>query len=139
MFESKLPNLGVSIFSQMSGLANEFSAINLSQGFPEFDAPDLLKTQLNYYVQHIKRGLTLEGITGQSLPTPFYQTALTSEYGLTTAESSLVMALLQQESLVQAATSLGRSYNTSKTQLASIFKKTQTHSQMGLMKRLLAK
>lgn len=51
MFESKLPNLGVSIFSQMSGLANEFSAINLSQGFPEFDAPDLLKTQLNYYVQ----------------------------------------------------------------------------------------
>nr|WP_248298598.1 methionine aminotransferase [Pseudoalteromonas arctica] len=35
----------------MSGLASEFSAINLSQGFPEFDAPDLLKTQLNYYVQ----------------------------------------------------------------------------------------
>ena len=51
MFESKLPNLGVSIFSQMSGLANQFSAINLSQGFPEFDAPELLKTQLNYYVQ----------------------------------------------------------------------------------------
>lgn len=51
MFESKLPNLGVSIFSQMSGLANQFSAINLSQGFPEFDAPALLKTQLNYYVQ----------------------------------------------------------------------------------------
>ena len=35
----------------MSGLANQFSAINLSQGFPEFDAPELLKTQLNYYVQ----------------------------------------------------------------------------------------
>nr|WP_247655350.1 methionine aminotransferase [Pseudoalteromonas sp. MMG007] len=35
----------------MSGLANHFSAINLSQGFPEFDAPALLKTQLNYYVQ----------------------------------------------------------------------------------------
>jgi len=51
VFESKLPNLGVSIFSQMSGLANQFSAINLSQGFPEFDAPVLLKTQLNYYVQ----------------------------------------------------------------------------------------
>jgi len=51
VFESKLPNLGVSIFSQMSGLANQFSAINLSQGFPEFDAPALLKTQLNYYVQ----------------------------------------------------------------------------------------
>jgi methionine aminotransferase len=32
-------------------LANDFSAINLSQGFPEFDAPMLLKTQLNSYVQ----------------------------------------------------------------------------------------
>ena len=50
MFESKLPNLGTSIFSQMSALANQFSAINLSQGFPEFDAPELLKKQLNHYV-----------------------------------------------------------------------------------------
>ncbi len=51
MFESKLPNLAVSIFSQMSALAQQYSAINLSQGFPEFDAPALLKKQLNYYVQ----------------------------------------------------------------------------------------
>jgi methionine aminotransferase len=50
VFESKLPNLGTSIFSQMSALANQFSAINLSQGFPEFDAPELLKKQLNHYV-----------------------------------------------------------------------------------------
>jgi len=50
VFESKLPNLGTSIFSQMSALANQFSAINLSQGFPEFDTPELLKKQLNYYV-----------------------------------------------------------------------------------------
>ncbi|WP_338365043.1 methionine aminotransferase [uncultured Pseudoalteromonas sp.] len=51
MFESKLPNLSVSIFSQMSSLASQHSAINLSQGFPEFDAPELLKNQLNFYVQ----------------------------------------------------------------------------------------
>ncbi|WP_348708984.1 methionine aminotransferase [uncultured Pseudoalteromonas sp.] len=50
MFESKLPNLGTSIFSQMTALANQYQAINLSQGFPEFDAPDLLKKQLNHYV-----------------------------------------------------------------------------------------
>ncbi|NMM40658.1 methionine aminotransferase [Pseudoalteromonas arctica] len=50
MFESKLPNLGTSIFSQMTALANQFEAINLSQGFPEFDAPELLKKQLNHYV-----------------------------------------------------------------------------------------
>lgn len=50
MFESKLPNLGTSIFSQMTALANQHQALNLSQGFPEFDAPDLLKKQLNHYV-----------------------------------------------------------------------------------------
>ena len=50
MFESKLPNLGTSIFSQMTALANQYQAINLSQGFPEFDAPELLKKQLNHYV-----------------------------------------------------------------------------------------
>lgn len=50
MFESKLPNLGTSIFSQMTMLANQFQAINLSQGFPEFEVPELLKKQLNHYV-----------------------------------------------------------------------------------------
>ncbi|MDN3488573.1 MULTISPECIES: methionine aminotransferase [unclassified Pseudoalteromonas] len=61
MFESKLPNLGTSIFSQMTALANQFEAINLSQGFPEFDAPELLKKQLNHYV--------LEGVNQYS-PSP---------------------------------------------------------------------
>lgn len=94
---------------------------------------------MNIYLSHIKRSLALEGITGQTLPSHFYQSALISQYGLSTAESSLAMALIKEESLVQASNRLGRSYNTSKTQLASIFKKTQTHSQMALMKRLLAK
>ncbi|NOU51192.1 aminotransferase class I/II-fold pyridoxal phosphate-dependent enzyme [Pseudoalteromonas sp. JBTF-M23] len=47
--ESKLPHVGTSIFSQMTGLANQYQAINLSQGFPEFDAPDFLKTRLAQY------------------------------------------------------------------------------------------
>lgn len=34
---SKLPNTGVTIFSVMSALAKEHGAINLSQGFPDFD------------------------------------------------------------------------------------------------------
>lgn len=38
-FGSKLPNLGDSIFSVMSQLANEQGALNLSQGFPEFHPP----------------------------------------------------------------------------------------------------
>lgn len=34
---SKLPNVGTTIFTVMSALANEHKAINLSQGFPDFD------------------------------------------------------------------------------------------------------
>ena len=33
---SKLPDVGTTIFSVMSALANEQKAINLSQGFPDF-------------------------------------------------------------------------------------------------------
>lgn len=33
---SKLPDVGTTIFTRMSALANEFGAINLSQGFPDF-------------------------------------------------------------------------------------------------------
>jgi len=42
--QSKLPSTGVSIFSVMSRLAEEHGAINLSQGFPDFDcAPELVE------------------------------------------------------------------------------------------------
>ena len=37
---SKLPNQGLSIFTVMSALAAKHNAINLSQGFPEFNPPD---------------------------------------------------------------------------------------------------
>ena len=36
-FDSKLPNTGMSIFSQMTEWAQQCNAINLSQGFPDFD------------------------------------------------------------------------------------------------------
>ncbi|MFK7906373.1 MAG: aminotransferase class I/II-fold pyridoxal phosphate-dependent enzyme, partial [Chitinophagales bacterium] len=39
---SKLPRTGSSIFSVMSALAHEHNAINLSQGFPNFDMPSEL-------------------------------------------------------------------------------------------------
>ena len=39
--ESKLPRVGTTIFTVMSRLAAEHGAINLSQGFPDFDcAPE---------------------------------------------------------------------------------------------------
>jgi methionine aminotransferase len=47
--QSKLPSTGVSIFSVMTRLANEHGAINLSQGFPDFDcAPELVETVARY-------------------------------------------------------------------------------------------
>ena len=39
---SKLPKAGTTIFSVMSGLANEVGAINLSQGFPGFPVSEKL-------------------------------------------------------------------------------------------------
>lgn len=39
---SKLPNVGTTIFSVMSGLANKHNAINLSQGFPNFKSDEKL-------------------------------------------------------------------------------------------------
>ncbi|HAK77781.1 MAG TPA: methionine aminotransferase [Runella sp.] len=39
---SKLPNVGTTIFTVMSALAAEHKAINLSQGFPDFDMPEEL-------------------------------------------------------------------------------------------------
>lgn len=36
---SRLPTVGTTIFAVMSALAQECGAINLSQGFPDFDAP----------------------------------------------------------------------------------------------------
>lgn len=40
---SKLPNVGTTIFSVMSSLAARYGAVNLSQGFPDFDCDEVLK------------------------------------------------------------------------------------------------
>ena len=50
LITSKLPNIHTSIFSVMSALANEHNAINLSQGFPNFDCDDQLKKLVNKYI-----------------------------------------------------------------------------------------
>ena len=49
MIKSKLPNVSTTIFSVMSQLANEHQAINLAQGFPDFNADSELISRLNYY------------------------------------------------------------------------------------------
>lgn len=48
---SKLPNMGTSIFATMSKLAIEENAINLSQGFPDFDISNPLIDLVNKYMK----------------------------------------------------------------------------------------
>ena len=50
---SRLPEVGTTIFSVMSALASEHGALNLSQGFPDFDAPAELLALLD---QHARAG-----------------------------------------------------------------------------------
>ncbi|QCR36986.1 pyridoxal phosphate-dependent aminotransferase [Nissabacter sp. SGAir0207] len=48
--QSKLPALGTTIFTQMSALAQQHQAINLSQGFPDYDGPAYLQERLAWHV-----------------------------------------------------------------------------------------
>jgi methionine aminotransferase len=50
MIESKLPRVGTTIFTRMSALATACSAINLSQGFPDFGAPPALLEAMSKHV-----------------------------------------------------------------------------------------
>lgn len=47
--ESKLPDVGTTIFTVMSALAQAHGAINLSQGFPDFDGPKPLLDRVQHY------------------------------------------------------------------------------------------
>ena len=49
--KSKLPKVGTTIFSVMSALATKQKAINLSQGFPDFDASEELIGLVNDYMK----------------------------------------------------------------------------------------
>lgn len=50
MIESKLPNVGTTIFTRMSQLAAETGALNLSQGFPDFDGPAALREAVGRHI-----------------------------------------------------------------------------------------
>lgn len=48
---SKLPEVGTSIFAVMSKMANDYGAINLSQGFPDFNCSDQLIELVNHFMK----------------------------------------------------------------------------------------
>ena len=49
--QSKLPNVGTTIFTVMSGLANEHKAINLGQGFPDYPMNEELMNKVTEVMQ----------------------------------------------------------------------------------------
>lgn len=51
VLRSKLPKQGATIFSVMSGLAQQHAAINLSQGFPDFSIPSKLVERTHHYMR----------------------------------------------------------------------------------------
>lgn len=49
--QSKLPNVGTTIFTVMSALATEHKAVNLGQGFPDYPMPEELSELVNKAMQ----------------------------------------------------------------------------------------
>ncbi len=49
---SKFPGVGTTIFTVMSKMASDYGAINLSQGFPDFDGAPELMERLSWHISH---------------------------------------------------------------------------------------
>lgn len=61
--KSKLPDIGVTIFTRMTALANESNAINLSQGFPDFDVdPELTRLVYKYMQNGFNQYAPMHGV-----------------------------------------------------------------------------
>jgi methionine aminotransferase len=52
--QSKLPDVGTTIFTVMSKMAQDHGAINLSQGFPDFEPDQRLLDRVTHYLSHGK-------------------------------------------------------------------------------------
>ncbi|RZK41693.1 MAG: aminotransferase class I/II-fold pyridoxal phosphate-dependent enzyme [Pedobacter sp.] len=89
ILNSKLPTVGVNIFSVMSKLAQDYNAINLSQGFPDYQAPsklidcvsDALKNGHNQYAPMIGHPLLREIIADKT--NAYYQAEYDAEREIT--------------------------------------------------------
>jgi len=60
---SKLPRIGTTIFTTMSKLAADHNAINLSQGFPDFDIDPVLRDiVVRYYSKQLNQYAPMQGV-----------------------------------------------------------------------------
>ncbi|WP_300460560.1 methionine aminotransferase [Desulfobacula sp.] len=61
--KSKLPNVGTTIFTKMTHLSNTHNAINLSQGFPDFDVhPELIHLVEKYMRNGFNQYAPMQGV-----------------------------------------------------------------------------
>ena len=61
-FPSKLPTVGTTIFTVMSKLASDVGALNLSQGFPNFDCAPELKALVGHYLNGYNQYAPMTGV-----------------------------------------------------------------------------
>jgi methionine aminotransferase len=102
-----LPNTGTSIFAVMSALAKEHGAINLAQGFPDFEvSPKLVSLVHKYMKEHHNQYAPMPGIMPlretiaqktQELYGPLYnpETEITITPGGTLALYSVITAMVK--------------------------------------------
>lgn len=61
-YTSKLPDIGVNIFSTMSAMAHQYQAVNLAQGFPDFmPSEELINLVHDYMLQGFNQYAPLAG------------------------------------------------------------------------------
>jgi methionine aminotransferase len=106
---SKLPQVGTTIFSVMSKLANEHKAINLSQGFPDFSCnPELPELVFKYMKTGNNQYAPMPGIMAlreiiaektESLYSARYnpETEITITAGATQAIYTAISALIRED------------------------------------------
>lgn len=105
--DSKLPQVGVTIFTVMSKLANDHGAINLSQGFPDFDVhPDLIERVNAYMTSGHNQYAPMQGVP--ALRQKIAQKALDRYGAVYDPESEITVTSGATEALYAAITAVVR-------------------------------
>ena len=100
---SKLPHVKTTIFTEMSAMAAEYGALNMSQGFPDFDPPKALRTAVfdamnqgkNQYAPMAGDGDLRAWIAGETESQTGRSYDVTHEITVGAGASSLLFASIQ--------------------------------------------
>ncbi len=104
--KSKLPQVGTTIFTVMSKLAQETKAVNLSQGFPDFDCDKALKKLVNKYIKEGKNQYApMQGVL--ELRQAIAQ-KVNSSYNINIQESDVTVTAGATQAIYNAITSIIR-------------------------------